>query len=132
MKSDIIFFSSSTEPLTPVTVSSIALKRFSVSCFSLYTGLSSASREANLAGNLLDSSLNVAAALLKSVEVDVESLRKLAKSKAIALDSRLNAVGILVVLQLSANSIELSLSFDALCSNARAVSVPEAEASIAE
>ena len=90
------------------------------------------SREANLASNLLDSSLNITAALLESVEVDVEGLCKLAKSKAITLDSRLNAVGILVVLQLSANSIELSLSFDTLCSNARAVPVPEAEASIAE
>src|SRR5699024_6906268 len=57
------------------------------------------SRETNLTSNLLDSSLNVAAALLKSVEVDVESLCKLAKSKAIALDSRLNAISILVVLQ---------------------------------
>ncbi len=89
------------------------------------------SRKANLAGNLLDSSLNVAAALLKSVEVDVEGLCKLAKSKAITMDSRLNAVGILVVLQLSANSIELSLSFDTLCSNARTVSIPKTEASIA-
>ena len=70
------------------------------------------SREANLASNLLNSSLNIAAALLKSVEVNVKSLCQLAKSKAIALNSRLNTISILIVLQLSADSIKLSLSFD--------------------
>lgn len=63
------------------------------------------SREANLASNLLDSSLNITAALLKSVEVNVKRLSQLAKSKTIALDGRLNTISILVVLQLSADSV---------------------------
>ena len=90
------------------------------------------SREANLTSNLLDSSLNIAAALLKSVEVNVKRLSQLAKSKAVALDGRLNTVGILVVLQLSADSVELSLSFDTLSGNASAISISEAKASVAE
>src|SRR5699024_6276920 len=89
------------------------------------------SRETNLAGNLLDSSLNIAAALLKSVEVNVKRLSQLAKSKAIALNSRLNAISILVVLQLSADSIELSLSFDTLGSSTCTIPT-KAKASIAE
>ena len=64
------------------------------------------SREANLTSNLLDSSLNIAAALLKSVEVNVKRLSQLAKSKTIALDGGLNTISILVVLQLSADSVE--------------------------
>ena len=57
----------------------------------------SLSRETNLAGNLLDSGLNIAATLLKSVEVNIKVLCKLADSERIALNSRLNAVSILVI-----------------------------------
>ena len=52
------------------------------------------SGETNLACNLLDSSLNIATTLLQRVEVNVKSLCKLADSKAITLNSRLNAIGI--------------------------------------
>lgn len=89
------------------------------------------SRETNLASNLLDSSLNITAALLKSVEVNIKRLSQLAKSKAVALDGRLNAISILVVLQLSADSIKLSLSFDTLGSSTCAIPT-KAKASIAE
>jgi hypothetical protein len=89
------------------------------------------SREANLTSNLLDSSLNIAAALLKSVEVNVKRLSQLAKSKTIALDGGLNTISILVVLQLSADSIELSLSFNTLSSSTCTIPT-KAKASIAE
>lgn len=90
------------------------------------------SREAYLTGDVLDSGLNIAAALLKSVEVDIQGLRELADSVAIALHGGLDTIGILVVLELSADSVQLSLHFDALGSSSYAVTVTKAKAAIAE
>lgn len=71
-------------------------------------------RETHLSGNCLYGGLYVAAALLQGVEVNVQGLCKLAQSETIALYSLFDAVGVLVVLQLRANGIELCLRFNAL------------------
>ena len=88
------------------------------------------SRKAELTSDLLNSCLNIAATLLKSVEVEIKCLRKSADSKCITLNSVLNTVSIRSVLQLSTNDIELSLSFNTL--SACTISVSKAKASIAE